>query len=333
MENREWRIEDEGCWDVYPAIDLRGGRVVRLRQGDPDRETEYASDPLSVARRWREAGATWLHVVNLDGALNEGGRENQAALERILTAGLRVQFGGGLRDLASLHRALNLGVSRVVVGTAAVKNPALVNQALRAFGPQHIALGIDAREGQVRTDGWQEAATMTPLELAGRWAARGVRWVIFTDVSRDGMGSGLNLEMTTRLAQVPVPSTSSGRAPSTSGSTSSPHRSGRAPSTSGSTSSPHRSGRAPSTSGSTSSPHRSGRAPAAGPQRRLHVIASGGVASLEDVQRAYQAGLSGVIIGRALYEGQVALEEALQVGGCIGEETKFFVKGTTLAKK
>ena len=270
-------METGDCWTVYPAIDLRRGRVVRLRQGDPDRETEYASDPLSVAHRWREAGATWLHVVNLDGALNEGGRENQAALERILTAKLRVQFGGGLSDLASLHRALDLGVSRAVVGTAAVKNPALVNQALRAFGPEHIALGIDAREGQVRTDGWQEAAAMTALELAGRWAARGVRWVIFTDVSRDGMGSGLNLEMTTRLAQMPVPSTS----------------------------------------GSTSSPHRSGQAPAAGPQRRLHVIASGGVAGLEDVRRAYQAGLSGVIIGRALYEGQVALEEALRVGAAV----------------
>jgi phosphoribosylformimino-5-aminoimidazole carboxamide ribotide isomerase len=278
-------MENGGCWTVYPAIDLRRGRVVRLRQGDPDRETEYASDPLSVAHRWREAGATWLHVVNLDGALNEAGRENQAALERILTAGLRVQFGGGLRDLASLHRALDLGVSRVVVGTAAVKNPALVDQALRAFGPQHIALGIDAREGQVRTDGWQEVAAMTPPELAGRWAARGVRWVIFTDVSRDGMGSGLNLERTMRLARVTVPSTSSGRAPSTSG--------------------------------STSSPHRSGQAPAAGLQRRLHVIASGGVAGLEDVRRAYQAGLSGVIIGRALYEGQVALEEALRVGAAV----------------
>jgi phosphoribosylformimino-5-aminoimidazole carboxamide ribotide isomerase len=258
---------------------------VRLRQGDPDRETEYASDPLNVARRWQEAGATWLHVVNLDGAFDEAGRENQAALERILTAGLRVQFGGGLRDLASLHRALDLGVSRVVVGTAAVKNPALVDQALRTFGPERVALGIDAREGQVHTDGWQEAAAMTALELAGRWAARGVRRVIFTDVSRDGMGSGLNLEMTTRLAQVTVPSTSSGRAPSTSG--------------------------------STSSPRRSGQAPAAGPQRRLHVIASGGVAGLEDVRRAYQAGLSGVIIGRALYEGQVALEEALRVGAAV----------------
>lgn len=258
-------MEDGGCWAVYPAIDLRRGRVVRLRQGDPDRETEYANDPLNVARRWQAAGATWLHVVNLDGAFDEAGRENQAALERILTTGLRVQFGGGLRDLASLHRALDLGVSRVVVGTAAVKNPPLVDRALRTFGPERVALGIDARDGQVRTDGWQEAAAMTALELASRWAARGVRWVIFTDVSRDGMGSGLNLEMTTQLAQMPVPSSS-------------------------------------------------GQAPPAGPQRRLHVIASGGVAGLEDVRRAYQAGLSGVIIGRALYEGQVALEEALRVG-------------------
>jgi phosphoribosylformimino-5-aminoimidazole carboxamide ribotide isomerase len=288
----------ENEWAVYPAIDLRRGRVVRLRQGDPDRETEYANDPLNVARRWQEAGATWLHIVNLDGAFDEGGRENQAALERILTTGLKVQFGGGVRDLATLSWALDLGVSRVVIGTAAVKNPELMDDALRAFGPDRIALGIDARDGQVRTHGWTEAAPMTAVELARHWAVRGVCWVIFTDVSRDGMGSGLNLKTTMQLAQVAAPSTSSGQAPSTSQRGELVEPSGQAPST--------------SQRGELVEP--SGQAPSAGTRRRLHVIASGGVASLADVRQAYQAGLSGVIIGRALYEGQVVLEEALQVG-------------------
>ena len=240
---------ENGEWMVYPAIDLRRGRVVRLMQGDPGRETKYADDPLSVARRWKEAGAAWLHVVNMDGAFDEHSQQNQAALERILTTGLRVQFGGGVRDFATLRRALDLGVSRVVIGTAAVENPALVEEALRILGPERIAVGIDARKGKVRTHGWREAAPITAVELASQWAAQGVRWVIFTDVSRDGMGSGLNVETTAHLAQ---------------------------------------------TTG-------------------LNVIASGGVANLEDVRQAYQAGLSGVIIGRALYEGQVALEDALEV--------------------
>jgi phosphoribosylformimino-5-aminoimidazole carboxamide ribotide isomerase len=248
---------ENGEWTVYPAIDLRRGRVVRLVQGDPKQETRYADDPLSVARRWQEAGAAWLHVVNLDGAFGERSQENQAALERILTAGLQVQFGGGLRDLEGIRWALDLGVSRVVVGTAAVRNPTLVEAALEAFGPERVAVGIDAREGKVRTHGWKEVSTLTAVGLAQQWAAQGVRWMIFTDVSRDGMGGGLNVEATVQLAQTIGPS------------------------------------------------------PGSGP--RLHVIASGGVASLEDVRRAYQAGLSGVIIGRALYEGQVALEDALRV--------------------
>lgn len=237
-------------WDVYPAIDLRHGRVVRLMQGDPDRETEYADDPLHVARRWQEAGAEWLHVVNLDGALDESGADNLAALERVLSAGAKVQFGGGLRDLAAVHRALDMGVSRAVIGTAAVENPALVEAALEAFGPQRIALGLDARQGMVRTHGWKEDAGVTALELGRRWADRDVRWVIFTDVARDGMGTGLNLDATVELAQ----------------------------------------------------------------ETGLDVIASGGVASLEDVRRTFQAGLSGVIIGRAMYEGDVLLEEALRIG-------------------
>lgn len=259
-------MDEARIWDVYPAIDLRRGRVVRLAQGDPEQETKYADDPLGVANRWQEAGATWLHVVNLDGAFGEHSHENRAALQRILTTGLRVQFGGGLRDLETLRWALDAGVSRVVVSTAAVENPALVEAALEAFGSERIGVGIDARRGIVRTHGWKERSTFTALELAQNWAVKGVCWVIFTDVSRDGMGSGLNLEATVQLAQAT----------------------------------------APSTGPSTSSGHRSG--------HRIHVIASGGVASLEDVRRAHEAGLAGVIIGRALYDERIDLREALRVG-------------------
>jgi phosphoribosylformimino-5-aminoimidazole carboxamide ribotide isomerase len=239
------------AWDIYPAIDLRQGRVVRLMQGDPHRETKYADDPLDVARLWEENGARWLHVVNLDGAFGERSQENHAALERILITGLQVQFSGGLRGLESIRRTLDLGVSRVVIGTAAVENPTLVDEALAAFGPERVAVAIDAREGRVRTHGWQEIATLTAAELAQQWAAEGVQWIVFTDVARDGMGSGLNVTTAARLAR----------------------------------------------------------------GTNLDVIASGGVASLEDIKRAHRSGLSGVIIGRALYEGQVRLQDALGVGG------------------
>ncbi|HQE94056.1 MAG TPA: 1-(5-phosphoribosyl)-5-[(5-phosphoribosylamino)methylideneamino]imidazole-4-carboxamide isomerase [Anaerolineae bacterium] len=234
---------------IYPAIDLREGRVVRLAQGDPDRETAYDDQPLAVARRWQTAGATWLHVVNLDGAFGEGGRKNVTALARILTTGLKVQFGGGVRDLETVRRVLDMGVARVVLGTVAVENPAVVEQALADFGPERLAVGIDARDGYVRTRGWREAAPLTALELAQQWEAWGGRWVIFTDIARDGMSDGVNVEATAALAQA----------------------------------------------------------------TGLSVIASGGVTTLDDVQRVKEAGLRGVIIGRALYERQINLEVVLTI--------------------
>jgi phosphoribosylformimino-5-aminoimidazole carboxamide ribotide isomerase len=237
-------------WDVYPAIDLRGGRVVRLRQGDPTQETEYSQDPLGVARRWRQTGAVWVHVVNLDGAFGEGSRANLEVLDGVLKTGLLVQFGGGLRDIAGLREVLGLGVTRAVLGTAAVRRPELVRAALDEFGPQKIAVGIDAREGRVRIRGWRETTSLTPEGLGEAWAAQGVRWLIFTDVARDGMGSGLNVAATAHLAEV----------------------------------------------------------------TGLQVIASGGVRSLADVQAAYDVGLSGVVIGRAIYDGGLRLAEALRVG-------------------
>jgi phosphoribosylformimino-5-aminoimidazole carboxamide ribotide isomerase len=231
---------------VYPAIDLRGGRVVRLAQGDPDRETAYSGDPGAVARRWQDAGASWIHVVNLDGAFGETGQENAATLADIVAVGTRVQFGGGLRSLDAIAAALDLGVSRVVVGTAAVEEPGLMGATLERFGPERVAVGIDAREGFVRVHGWQEGTGVRAADLARQWADAGGRWLVFTDISRDGMGSGVNVAATRALAE----------------------------------------------------------------GTGLCVIASGGVATLEDVQRVKDAGLAGVIIGRALYEGTVDLKEA-----------------------
>lgn len=237
-------------WEIYPAIDLRQGRVVRLVQGDPALETEYGRDPVVVARRWQQAGANWLHVVNLDGALDESSALNLSALKRLLGLGLPIQFGGGLRDFASVRYVLELGVHRVVIGTAALENSVLLAQVLDQFGPDRVALAVDVRDGWVYTHGWRQPTGMTAEELAQKWAANGLRWLIFTDVARDGTGEGLNVETAAELAR---------------------------------------------TTG-------------------LCVIASGGVATLADVERAYQAGLSGVIIGRALYDGQLRLEDALRIG-------------------
>jgi phosphoribosylformimino-5-aminoimidazole carboxamide ribotide isomerase len=240
---------------VFPAIDLRNGRVVRLAQGDPTRETVYGDDPAAMARRWQSEGADWLHVVNLDGAfgaafgatLSTGAAANEAALQAILAVGVKVQFGGGLREQAHVRRALEAGVARVVLGTAAVEKPELVDWALGEFGAGRVAVGIDARAGRVRVRGWSDEAAISALELGSRLRDHGLDWCIFTDVALDGMGGGVNVAASAELAR------------------------------------------------------RTG----------LSVIASGGAAGLEDVRRVQAAGLAGIIVGRALYEGQVRLREAL----------------------
>jgi phosphoribosylformimino-5-aminoimidazole carboxamide ribotide isomerase len=160
-----------------------------------------------------------------------------------------VQFGGGVRDLKTVRHVLDMGVARVVLGTVAVENPSVVEGALADFGPERLAVGIDARDGYVRTRGWREAAPLQAVDLAQQWASMGGRWLIFTDIARDGMGSGVNVAATAALAQA----------------------------------------------------------------TGLSVIASGGVATLDDVQHVKDAGLYGVIIGRALYEGKIGLEAALRI--------------------
>jgi phosphoribosylformimino-5-aminoimidazole carboxamide ribotide isomerase len=247
---------------IYPAIDLRAGQVVRLKEGDPSRQTTYSPDPARTAQNWLEAGARWLHVVNLDGAFDENDSANQAALRVILeTAKLfeaRVQFGGGTRSMEMVERALRLGVSRVVLGTAAVERPQLVTDAIEAFDSDRIAIGIDARDGMVRVRGWQSDSGIRATELALQMRDAGVHIIVFTDISRDGLGSGLNIPSTRALAEI------------------------------------------------------SG----------LEVIASGGVSTIEDVLSAQDANLSGVIIGRALYEGTIALKAALNFVNHEGAQRK-----------
>jgi phosphoribosylformimino-5-aminoimidazole carboxamide ribotide isomerase len=237
---------------VYPAIDLRAGKVVRLKEGDPARMTAYSDDPAEMARRWLSAGAIWLHVVNLDGAFGESDNVNRLALQTILGVArefnAHVQFGGGIRSLHALEDVLGLGVSRAVLGTIAIEQPEVVASAMRTFGAERIAIGIDTRDGLVRVRGWKDNSGISATDLALQTQILGVRTLIFTDVSRDGLGSGLNIAATRQLADV------------------------------------------------------SG----------LDVIASGGVHALQDVLAAREAGLAGVIIGRALYEGTIDLKEALE---------------------
>jgi len=187
---------------IYPAIDLRGSKVVRLKEGDPARMTSYSDDPAETARRWLDAGAEWLHVVNLDGAFGEGDNANRAALESILKCGARVQFGGGMRSLDAIADVLNLGVTRAILGTIAIEQPDVVAYALARFGAEHIAVGIDARDGLVRTRGWKDNSGVKATDLALQMRTLGLRTVIFTDVSRDGLGSGLNIPSTRELAEL-----------------------------------------------------------------------------------------------------------------------------------
>jgi phosphoribosylformimino-5-aminoimidazole carboxamide ribotide isomerase len=230
---------------IFPAIDLRGGQVVRLKEGDPNRQTNYSSDPAGAARRWVAAGARWLHVVNLDGAFGESGGANQAALSAILAvtgpAGVPVQFGGGLRSLEAIQNALEMGVRRVVLGTIIVEQPQIMEAALARWGCERIAAGLDARDGLVQVRGWQSSTALQAGELAASLKQAGLRWLIFTDIARDGLQTGLNLPATLALAR----------------------------------------------------------------QSGLDVIASGGVSRLEDVRQARDAGLSGAIVGRALYESAI----------------------------
>jgi len=243
---------------VLPAIDLRRGRCVRLRQGRAEDETIYDADPAAVARRWVEQGASWLHVVNLDGAFGDASPDsgrpiNLQRLEEIRAAvpETPIQFGGGVRALTDVEAALDLGATRVILGTVALREPALVADAVQRFGAERIVVGIDARQGRVATHGWQRISGTAATALGQAMRAAGVVRVVYTDIARDGMLTGVNVEATAALAVA----------------------------------------------------------------TGLRVIASGGVASVEDVARLRacgREGIEGVIIGQALYSGALSLLDALQ---------------------
>jgi phosphoribosylformimino-5-aminoimidazole carboxamide ribotide isomerase len=234
---------------LFPAIDLKGGQCVRLVKGDLRAATVFNDDPAAQARLFEVQGFRWLHVVDLDGAI-AGKAGNAAAVESILRAvAIPVQLGGGIRDAGSIERWLERGVRRVILGTAALANPALVREACRAY-PGSIAVGIDARGGKVAVEGWTKTSEVPALELALRVEDAGVTAIIYTDIDRDGALTGVNVEATAALAT----------------------------------------------------------------RLETPVIASGGVASLNDIralQRHESDGIEGVICGRALYDGRIEPKAAL----------------------
>ena len=194
---------------IYPAIDLKDGQAVRLLHGDFDKMTVYAPDPAVQARQFTDAGCEWIHVVDLDGAV-AGNAVNKEAVSGIMKSGAKIQLGGGIRDMAAIEGWLAAGVSRVILGTAALKDPELVKQAAKAF-PDHIAVGADAKDGMIAAEGWLETSEVPVLELVQRFEACGVAAVIFTDISRDGALTGVNAEATAALADaVSIPVIASG---------------------------------------------------------------------------------------------------------------------------
>jgi phosphoribosylformimino-5-aminoimidazole carboxamide ribotide isomerase len=236
---------------LFPAIDLKDGVCVRLEQGDRARATVFNRDPAEQARTFEEGGFTYLHIVDLDGAF-AGRPVNASAIERILdVVAIPIQLGGGIRDLATIEAWLDKGVTRVIIGTTAVRDPQLVKKAAAAF-PGRIAVGLDAREGTVAVEGWAESADSPALDLARRFEDAGVAAIIHTDVARDGMLTGLNLDASITLAEaIGTP-----------------------------------------------------------------VIASGGLASIDDVRRLMEPRarkLAGAIAGRALYDGRLDAAKALQI--------------------
>ena len=187
---------------IIPAIDLRDGRCVRLTQGRKDNATVYDGDPIEIAQSYEISGARMIHIVDLDAAFSNPNSRNRQLLREIIS-GIRIplQFGGGLRSLEDVARVIELGVARVVIGTLAVEAPTTLEQALRFFGADRIAVGIDARNGQVLTRGWEKEGKLSARELAQRVASMGIERIIYTDVACDGMLTGVNVEQTSAIAR------------------------------------------------------------------------------------------------------------------------------------
>ncbi len=233
---------------LYPAIDMKGGKCVRLTQGLFDKEKIYGDSPAEMAKLWVSQGARFLHLVDLDGAL-AGHSVNAEAIDEILnTVDVPVQLGGGLRSADSVRFMLNLGVNRCIIGTKAAQNPEFIRELVLEFGPERIVVGVDAKNGMVAVEGWEQTSNRTAVELCLKMKEYGVRHIVYTDISRDGMLNGPNVEVTKILLK----------------------------------------------------------------KTDLDVIASGGVSSMEDLNRLYEEGIPGVVIGKAIYEGKIVLKDAVE---------------------
>lgn len=235
---------------IWPAIDICGGKCVRLRQGDFERETVFGDDPLAMARRWVTAGATRLHLVDLDGARDGQGTNHELIQQIANQSGVPCQLGGGIRDEGTIQKLLDSGLTQLVIGTRALKEPEWFRSVCQQF-PGRLAIGVDARDGLVATDGWLETSQMDAVELARTMRDLPVAAIIYTDIARDGMMQGPNLVAMSDMNQATT----------------------------------------------------------------IPVIASGGVTTIEDVQRLAEFELSGCIIGRALYEGTLNLSDAITASG------------------
>jgi phosphoribosylformimino-5-aminoimidazole carboxamide ribotide isomerase len=234
---------------IIPAVDIKDGRCVRLLQGRKDAETVYSDDPVQMAKKWESQGAELIHVIDLDGAFQQHPQNTDAIKETVEQLDIPVQVGGGIRNEKTIRQYIEIGVERVIIGTEAIKNPKLVKKACKAF-PEQIVVAIDARRGMVAVEGWTQTTPMKAIDLAKRFEDCGVAAINFTDIDRDGMQTGPNIEETRRIAEtISIP-----------------------------------------------------------------VIASGGVSTIDDIKNllALNAlGITGIIIGKALYSGSLDLKEAI----------------------
>lgn len=185
---------------IYPAIDLRGGKVVRLKEGDPNRQTIFSEDPLATAQTWIDQGTAWIHMVNLDGTFSTA-NDNERILEKAAKLNVKIQFGGGMRTLGDMARAFQRGASRVVMGTLAVEKPETVAQAVQRWGVERICVALDARDGKVTTHGWQQMTDWTPISLGKEMVKQGAKHALYTDVHRDGHLIGANIHETIMLGR------------------------------------------------------------------------------------------------------------------------------------
>lgn len=234
---------------LYPAIDIRNGQCVRLRQGQFHNQEVYSSSPVKVAKQWETQGASFIHLVDLDGALHGHGVNEEVIRDIASAVSVPVQVGGGIRTIKDIENKLNLGVNRVIIGTKAVENPAFIKEAISNFGADRVVIGIDAKNGMVAIEGWEKVSNYNAITLALNMKELGVKTIVYTDISKDGMLQGPNVECTKEMVDM----------------------------------------------------------------TGLDIIASGGVSSLKDLELVNQVGVHGAIIGKALYENRINLEEAIQL--------------------